>query len=243
LTGVAGSGKSGVIREFIERLRDLGVPHLAFRIDQHLDCTSPKALGKAIIDKDESPVATLKGIAPEQLSVLIVDQVDAVSEVSGRNGAVKRAVLRLVEDVRNFGSIRMVVACRTFDLDSDQRLKALKESHGVEHINVPLLDWAGEVEPILRQKAIDTGQLSGNQRSLLWQFTSKFTMAQRSDLLPGMISFLDYWKRRGKRFGLIVSRVGSSLRHSLDLQSGRVSGNGSTRPRTYSLISAELSIF
>jgi hypothetical protein len=141
LTGVAGSGKSGVIRELIENLTRQRIPHLALRIDQHLDCISPKALGKAVTERDESPAATLKGLSPDQLSVLIIDQVDAVSEVSGRNGAVKQAVLRLVEDVRNFNSIALVIACRTFDLESDQRLKALKEAHGVAHIEVQLLAW------------------------------------------------------------------------------------------------------
>ena len=78
LTGVAGAGKSGVIREIIGRLADNDVPHLALRIDHYLDCTSPKKLGKAVIDREESPAATLKGLVPDRLSVLIVDQVDAV---------------------------------------------------------------------------------------------------------------------------------------------------------------------
>lgn len=167
LTGVAGSGKSGVVREFIEQLAELEIPHLAFRIDQHLDCTSPKSLGKAITDRDESPVATLKGMAPDQLSVLVVDQVDAVSEVSGRNGAVRHAVLRLVDDVRNFGGIALVIACRTFDLESDQRLKALKDAFGVAHIDVQLLSWERDVKPLLLSKSIDVTQFSEKQREIL----------------------------------------------------------------------------
>jgi hypothetical protein len=167
LTGVAGSGKSGVIREFIEQLAELGIPHLALRIDQHLDCLSPKSLGKAVTDRDESPVATLKGMSPDQLSVLIVDQVDAVSEISGRNGIVKQAVLRLVEDVRNFGQIVLVIACRTFDLESDERLKALKHGHGVEHVDVQLLTWEGEVKPLLLSKSIAVDKFTEKQKELL----------------------------------------------------------------------------
>lgn len=167
LTGVAGSGKSGVIREFIEQLTELDIPHLALRIDQHLNCSSPKSLGKAVTDRDESPVATLKGVAPDQLSVLIIDQVDAVSEVSGRNGIVKQAVVRLVDDARNFGGIVLVIACRTFDLESDQRLKALKDAHNVEHVNVPLLTWESEVKPLLLTKSIDMDTFTEKQRELL----------------------------------------------------------------------------
>lgn len=167
LTGVAGSGKSGVVREFIGMLKERDISHLAFRIDHHLDCTSPKMLGLAITEREESPVSTLKGLVPYQMSVLIVYQLDAVSEVSGRNGVVKQAVLRLVDDVRNFGSIRLVLACRTFDLESDERLKTLKGDSGVKHINVPLLAWKDSVEPFLISKSIDVTRLSEKQRDLL----------------------------------------------------------------------------
>lgn len=167
LTGVAGSGKSGVIREFIGQLDELGVPHLAFRIDQHLDCTSPTMLGRAITGREESPASTLKGLRPEEITVLIVDQIDAVSEVSGRNGIVKQAVLRLVDHVRNFGSIKLVIACRTFDLESDARLKALKEAHRVAHVNVELLEWQRDVEPILALTSVDVSSFSEKQRGLL----------------------------------------------------------------------------
>jgi hypothetical protein len=167
LTGVAGSGKSGVIREFIGQLADLGVVHLALRIDQHLDCTSPRALGRAITDRDESPVVTLKGLGPDQLSVLIVDQVDAVSEVSGRNGVVKQSILSLVDNVRSFAGIMLIIVCRTFDLESDQRLKVLKEAHGVEHVDVQLLTWEDDVKPLLLSKSIDVDQFTDQQRELL----------------------------------------------------------------------------
>jgi 23S rRNA maturation mini-RNase III len=167
LTGVAGSGKSGVIREFIKQLDELSIPHLAFRIDQHLDCTSPTTLGKAVTGREESPVSTLKGLGPERTSVLIVDQVDAVSEVSGRNGVVKQTVLRLVDHVRNFGSIKLIIACRTFDLESDARLKALKEARGVAHVDVALLEWQSDVEPLLASKSINVALFSEKQRSLL----------------------------------------------------------------------------
>lgn len=167
LTGTAGSGKSGVIREFIGQLEELGIPTLAFRVDQHLDCTSPKTLGKAITGREESPVSTLKGIETGGTSVLIVDQVDAVSEVSGRNGVVKQAVLRLVDQVRNFGSVKLIIACRTFDLESDERLKALKDTHGVAHVDVALLDWKSDVEPLLTSKSIDVTRFTDKQRELL----------------------------------------------------------------------------
>jgi hypothetical protein len=149
LTGIAGSGKSGVVRGFIGKLRELGITHLALRVDHHLDRGTPQELGKALTDRHESPVSTLKGLEPERVSVLIVDQVDAVSEISGRSGAVKEAVLRMVNDARNFRTVCLVLVCRSFDFDNDPRLKALKQDNSVEQIDVSLLLWNDEVAPLL----------------------------------------------------------------------------------------------
>lgn len=167
LTGVAGAGKSGVIRELIAKLSSVATTHLAFRVDHYLDCRSPQAFGEAITGREESPVATLRGVSIGQKSVLIVDQVDAISEISGRNGAIKQAVLRLVDDVRNFGNVVIVISCRTFDLENDDRLKALKDAYGVEHIEVQLLDWENSVKPLLLSKSVAIAQFSPNQIELL----------------------------------------------------------------------------
>ena len=167
VTGIAGSGKSGVVRGLIDKLREFEVTHLAFRVDHHLDRGTPQEIGQALTNRAESPVSTLKGLEPERHSVLIIDQVDAVSEVSGRSGAVKEAVLRMINDARTFKTVRLVLVCRSFDFDSDPRLKALKEANRVEQVEVPLLEWNSDVAPLLADKGIDTTQLSSAQKELL----------------------------------------------------------------------------
>jgi hypothetical protein len=167
LTGVAGSGKSGVIRSVIQHLREAEVPHLAFRVDQHLDCATREELGERLTGCKEGPVSTLKGRFPAEPSVLIIDQVDAVSEVSGRDGQVKEVLFRLIRDADNFGSIKIIAACRTFDFDSDSRIKSLHQKKLTKKIEVPLLDWKNEVEPLLRKKHVDTSRFSQPQRDLL----------------------------------------------------------------------------
>lgn len=137
LTGIAESGKSGIIRGLIDILRNHGITHLAFRVDQYLDCGTPYRLGQALMGRDESPVSTLKGLEPEGLSVLIVDQVDAASEVSGRNGTIKEVILRMINDARNLETVRLLLVCRSFDLDSDSRLKALRSSGKAQLVEVP----------------------------------------------------------------------------------------------------------
>lgn len=167
LTGVAGSGKSGVIRSVMQHLREAEVPHLAFRVDQHLDCATREELGERLTGRKESPVSTLKGRFPAEPSVLIIDQVDAVSEVSGREGQVKEVLFRLIRDADHFGGIKIIAACRTFDFDSDARIKELQQKELTKKIEVPLLDWKSEVEPLLRKKTIETSHFSQPQRDLL----------------------------------------------------------------------------
>jgi len=167
LTGVAGSGKSGIVRRAIGQLRELNVPHLAFRVDQYLSCGTREELGKKLTGREESPVSTLKGTFLTTPSILFIDQVDAVSEVSGRDGQVKEVIFRLITDAHNFGGVRIVVVCRTFDLDSDPRLKSLKKANRTKQIDVPLLDWKADVEPLLKNKGVDSSSLNEPQSQLL----------------------------------------------------------------------------
>ena len=167
LTGVAGSGKSGIVSGAIGKLREINVPHLALRVDHYLSCSTREELGKKLTGREEGPVSTLKGTFPTTPSILFIDQVDAVSEVSGRDGQVKEVIFRLITDVHNFGGVRIVVVCRTFDLDSDPRLKRLKETNRTKQIDVPLLDWKADIEPLLKNKGVDASLLNEPQRQLL----------------------------------------------------------------------------
>lgn len=167
LSGVAGAGKSGVVRDILDKLTNADVLHLAFRIDQNLTCRSPQDFGRVLLSRDRSPVTVLKGLSPSDRAVLLVDQIDAVSEVSGRNGAAKNAVLSMVEEVRQYASVRIVLVCRSFDIESDERLKKLRQSRDLMQIDVPLFDWADEVYPVVASLGINPDVLDATQMELL----------------------------------------------------------------------------
>lgn len=167
LSGVAGSGKSGVVCNLIEVLRGQGIHHLVFRVDHHLDKSSSQELGFALTGRQESPAVTLKGLSSDKMAILIVDQVDAVSDVAGRSGAAKEAVRSLSREIEALGSIKLVLVCRTFDLGSDKRFKQLKQDDRVAKLEVQLLDWSTEVEPLLTGLHVDVNALTASQRELL----------------------------------------------------------------------------
>ena len=168
LTGVAGSGKSGVVRALIEELKEQEIVHLALRVDQHLEAKTPQKLGTDLFGRDESPTITLHCVANQKLSVLIIDQVDAVSEVSGRSGSVRNTVLQLTQGLSLLNT-KVVFVCRDFDFDGDERFKALEKSEGkiTKRINVGLLDWESEICPVLETKGISVQNFSEGQKSLL----------------------------------------------------------------------------
>ncbi|MDV4181691.1 hypothetical protein R1521_24645 [Rhizobium brockwellii] len=167
LSGVAGSGKSGVVRDILKKLTDAGILHLALRIDQNLDCRSPRDFGRTLLGREDSPVTVLKGLSPDDRTVLIVDQIDAVSEVSGRNGAAKSAVLGMVDEARRYASVRIVLVCRSFDIESDERIKQLRQSNDVAQVDVPLLDWSIDVAPLVASLGVSPDTLDASQKELL----------------------------------------------------------------------------
>jgi hypothetical protein len=167
LTGETGSGKSGIVRQVMDGLATRNVPHLAFRIDRHLSCQTRKGTGSVLLDRDESPVSVLANLAPDERSVLIVDQIDAVSEVSGRSGAVKDVLFELVRETGLHGDVRCLLACRGFDLENDPQYRELERQSNAQRIVVPRLSWEGNVAPLLENAGIAAEGLTDSQRSLL----------------------------------------------------------------------------
>ncbi|CAK07598.1 MULTISPECIES: ATP-binding protein [Rhizobium] len=167
VSGVAGCGKSGVVREVLKDLDDREVVHLAFRVDQHLECKSSLDFGKALLGSEESPVTVLKGLSPTQTAVLVVDQLDAISEISGRNGTSKNAVLRMIDEARRYATVRVVLVCRTFDIENDERIKLLKQSSDFNQVNIPLLEWEDDVAPLLAKLQVNAEALDTTQQELL----------------------------------------------------------------------------
>ena len=84
LTGKAGAGKTGCVIECVEALRSQGIRVLAFRLDRLSPVSSTHAFGQQL-GLEESPALVLAAAAEDHEAVLVVDQLDAVSTISGRS--------------------------------------------------------------------------------------------------------------------------------------------------------------
>ena len=125
LTGQAGSGKTGCVIEVVNKLRANGVQVLAFRLDRHMSATTTTDLGQRL-GLEESPALVLNAAAKNAgaPAVLIIDQLDAVSAMSGRVSQAFDVVEQLLVEAKA-ASIGTVIACRVFDWRNDPRLRRL----------------------------------------------------------------------------------------------------------------------
>ena len=106
------------------------MPFLAIRLDNLPVVGSTKALGQEL-GLPDSPAIVLAGLSHGNPAVLLVDQLDAMSVVSGRNPELWQVFEELVEEVRQHPNMRLLLACRAFDLEHDPRLARLVKQEGL----------------------------------------------------------------------------------------------------------------
>ncbi len=169
LTGGAGSGKTACVVEVVEAVRERGLPVLAFRLDRLPALSTTEALGRQL-DLEESPVLVLAAAAQTAgvPGLLIVDQLDAVSTMSGRSSGAFDLVERLLHEARGTrtrATIHTVVVCRAFDWRNDSRLRRLLPD---EHGQVDVTEFTDEeVREFLTNAGFDTAWFRSGQLELL----------------------------------------------------------------------------
>jgi len=168
LEGPAGVGKSGVVAQVVQRMTDAGWPVLPIRLDLLDPTQRPAAIGRQILGRDQSPVALLAGFAAGRDCLLVLDQLDAVSVVSGRNTETFNAVAAMVREAKARPKLRVLLVCRSFDLENDSRLRDLsrQDKQSTRRIVVGPFDGAA-VKDVLAHLGIDPGRLDPRQLDLL----------------------------------------------------------------------------
>ena len=129
LTGKAGAGKTACVVQLVDALRARGMPVLAFRFDRHLSVQTTADLGSSL-RLEESPVSVLAAAADRAglPGVIVIDQLDAASTMSGRRSEALDLIASLLSEARGTrprAMIHTVVVCRTFDWNHDYRLRKL----------------------------------------------------------------------------------------------------------------------
>ena len=165
LHGPGGEGKSGVVFELVERLRDRGVPYLPLRLDRDRPADSPLEFGRQL-ELPGSPAACLAAASDGERGVLILDQIDAIRWTSAHSSHAWDTCERLIAETLRLPNLRVVVVCRSFDVEDDPRIRAWKRESKASEVKVgPLEDEI--VDRVVSACGVKPSTLGPGQRRVL----------------------------------------------------------------------------
>lgn len=167
--GVAGTGKSGVGYELAEELSILGIPFLPLRLDRKLPRGSARKFGEDL-DLPASPAHCLRAVSGEGRAVLLLDQLDALRWTGAHSSDAWEVCRELIEETLGISEkIRVVLFCRTFDLEHDPQISAWQRQTGrIRRVAVGQLP-AASVREVVDRVGGSFESLSPASRSLLRQ--------------------------------------------------------------------------
>ena len=201
------------------------MPALAFRLDRvpFPSVSTTAGLGR-YLDLEESPALVLAAAAEAtgRPGVLVIDQLDAVSTVSGRNSGVFDLVERLLHEARGTRPrvvIHIVVVCREFDWKNDSRLRQLMpDSHAqidvteftADEVKM-ILNGAGFNPTLFRERQLELLQLPQNLSLFL---EIGFDVSRTLSFNTATELFDRYWSKKRQ---LVAERVAPSPDHWMDV--------------------------
>lgn len=223
VTGTAGGGKSSVLEQAVALLESTGAEVLALRLDRLDHLASTVDLGHRL-GIETSPALALAMASDDRPAYLVIDQLDAVSLASGRLPERFDVVMDLIGEALSMDGMRVVLACRQFDIDNDHRIRALASRADVTTVEVSLLAEE-DVESAVVRMGLDPTHLSQSQCVLLRtplhlvllgtisSETNALTFQSRGSLFE---AFWDHKRktararRQSVKFNEVVSRIANA---------------------------------
>ncbi len=230
VVGSGGGGKSSVLYQAAREFKERDVEVLAFRIDRRGAFSSTLELGMQL-GLATSPVTALRMAADGRDAFLVIDQLDAVSLASGRLSECYDVIAELIQEAMSVDGMRVILACRLFDVENDHRIRKLATRDDVERLTVePLADEA--VTAAVSAMGLDPDLLTGSQRALL---TSPLNLVLLETIAgqPGALNFTSrgslfeaFWQRKqqtveerrpGTLFNDVLARIANAASDSRTL--------------------------
>jgi hypothetical protein len=224
LSGDAGDGKSAVLKQVVEHLAADNVAVLGCRLDR-LDSFSSTAQLGSRLDLPVSPVTALSVVAGERPSVLVIDQLDAVSLASGRMPQSFDAIADVIREASAFPTMRILLACRKFDVENDHRIRELTNDKRSGRIEVAKLSDE-QVANAVQEMGLDPTALSDQQITLLRSPLNLVLLqgiADQDDALSFQTDnglFSAFWerkqndserRRKGVRFADVIEAIAHAM--------------------------------
>jgi hypothetical protein len=165
LVGPPGGGKSALLARLGSELAASGCALLAIKADQlPADIDSLDGLDRHFRDlgAPAAVVDCLRALAAEQPVVLLIDQLDALSELMDRRTGRLSALLALIHRSYGVEGLRIVLSSREVEYRHDARLASL----GAEAVILENPPWES-VNHLLSSAGVDTSRWLGETRETL----------------------------------------------------------------------------
>jgi hypothetical protein len=197
ITGDAGTGKTNFLTQVYNRLKKGNIPALALKADQ-IDFKSLIELKKKNNFSDSIDMLFSKLSDEFDVSVLIIDQLDALSLSLSKDRKQLARYTELLLLISRIQKVKIIVSCRKFDLYSDINLSHLRNYKTFEVGKFT----NNEVDEILLEKGIEPSSISDDTKIVLKTplYLSIFILVtdeQKSsyDALPEISSIHDLYEK------------------------------------------------
>ena len=119
VTGSAGCGKTVVLSDLVKELEKEGVPVIGLKSDYLFDSTETD-IDKAVNIGGKTLIGALTESAQRGLSVLVIDQVDALSLSLTMRRKPLAEVQRVIQMAAENPNIKVVFSCREYDFNNER---------------------------------------------------------------------------------------------------------------------------
>jgi hypothetical protein len=161
LTDGPGAGKTCVLLDLLDALEnEPGVSTVFIQGREFANCRTDAERSEYGLMPDL--VAQISRMAELRHTVVVLDSLDVLS--LARDHAVLQFFLRVIDQLALRKNVTVVAACRSFDLKYVSQLASRKWANTV---TIGSLQWKEEIEPLVLEWRVDTGQLDPATRDLL----------------------------------------------------------------------------
>lgn len=158
----AGMGKTVVMRDVLEELEGQHISILAFKADQLSGVKSQEDFQNKLGLPDDIE-RILRRLAAVRKTVLIIDQIDALSLSLAHDQTTLDVLLDIIAKTRRIKNLKIIVSCRIFDFNNDPRLAKI-ETDRKFHINELSDD---EIKYVIEKAGFLFNHLSPTTKKLL----------------------------------------------------------------------------
>ena len=162
ILGEPGGGKSAILARLGGRLLAEDVLLLAIKADQLPRGTATLGDLEDWIGSQIPATEALRKLAEDHRVVVLIDQLDALSDLMDQHTERLGALIRFVNSIRDVPNLNVLVSCREFEFRNDVRFSSLN----ADEVSLQRLTWE-QVEPLLAARHIETSGWSNEVRDVL----------------------------------------------------------------------------